>query len=288
MERLIEFKGVSTTLFVSAVLAQYLQVDTLNIEVETDIPRTIILPDYSALININLRINVVDKTGNANVNNITIQRNAAPDLINGATSVVINTNYGYSQITGATLNKTKQWACLFGGATSSSTGGGGGGTVSGLLEFDLTISAARAIQIFNDPTQFETLVAAPAPNQIIQLVCSNFLLYFKTKPFDNNPLMGISSIASTAAGLLHVPNYQLFSFDFGLNNVFTPSSMGGIPYGNSGGVYLPNGGINNAPELLLPTNGGLYLINARSLSYGVTQGDSDVRVYGLYRIKTVL
>lgn len=72
MERVIEFKGANNTLLVAAVLEQYLQIDTLNIEVTADKARTIILPEYSKLININLKINVIDKTGTAKTNNITI------------------------------------------------------------------------------------------------------------------------------------------------------------------------------------------------------------------------
>lgn len=198
MERVIEFKGANNTLLVAAVLEQYLQIDTLNIEVTADKARTIILPEYSKLININLKINVIDKTGTAKTNNITIQTQN-PDLINGASSVLINTDFGYAQVTGATLNKTQQYACLFGGQSSSSAAGGGGGGGLNFQTFDVVIPSARVLQLLNDVNDFQEIIPNLGLNNVIQLISISYTqvsqyngtapqLYFGTALYPDNAL----------------------------------------------------------------------------------------------------
>jgi hypothetical protein len=263
MERVIEFKGAIDTLLVAAVLEQFLQIDTLNIEVTADKARTIILPEYNALININVKINVIDKTGTAKTNNITIQTQN-PDLINGSTAVLINTDYGYAQVTGATLNKTKQYACMFGGASSSSAGGGGSSVIGVINTFSVTLQPARVIQMLNDTLQSETLIVPPPPNKFIQLLGANLILGTGSTPYDGNlPRFYIGYFGGNK------PSSLFYSSD---RNLFAAS-------GGQGFAMVPN--IAPASTSGIVSFGNPLLLYSGD-DYTVTTGDIPVTINGSY------
>lgn len=265
MERVIEFKGASNTLLVAAVLEQFLQIDTLNIEVTADKARTIILPEYSSLININVKINVIDKTGTAKTNNITIQTQN-PDLVNGASSVLINTDFGYAQVTGATLNKTQQYACLFGGQSSSSAAGGGGGGGLTLQTFDVIIPAVRVLQLLNDVNDFENILPAIGLNNSIQLLSISYLqqtqfngtapqLYFGSALYPDNAL------SLTPSGWL------------------ADSAKNGVP---TQCIQYPN---PSATPSRMAFENSTFGVGAVTNAGSTTGG--DIRVWGIYVIKSL-
>lgn len=268
MERVIEFKGANNTLLVAAQLEQFLQVDTLNIEVTADIPRTIILPEYSKLVNINLKINVIDKTGTAASNNITIQTQN-PDLVNGAASVIINTNFGYAQVTGATLNKTKQYACLFGGALQSSSGGGGS-----IQTFDVTVPAARIIQILNNNLDYEAITPPIGLNNVIQVSNISFVKLGDIDCIAANPILIVSTAPAnfgSGQGLFATPQGYLKSTHT------EPTQMVQTVQDN----VFPN----NLSRLTIPSNGlflTTYFPNANATSA------CDIRIFGTYIVKSLI
>ena len=110
---------VTTTPYtIDAGDSQALPVASQIVQVNTSTAKTIVLPDYSTLKNPQIKLTIVDITGQAATNNITIQvYDADTDTINGATSIVINTNNGSVEISGVSSNK---WVANF-----SSTSGGG-------------------------------------------------------------------------------------------------------------------------------------------------------------------
>jgi len=136
MNRLVDVTGggtksMSTSLQGSpaATTAQNLQEDTTVFLVDTTAgPTTLILPEGIGIINISLKFIIVDATGNAAANPITILRASASDNINGLASVVINSNSGSACVTGigSTSPATSfGWTTVFGGGASS---GGNSGT----------------------------------------------------------------------------------------------------------------------------------------------------------------
>lgn len=278
MERLVEFKGAGTTLSVSDILAQYLQVDTINIEVTADRARNIILPNYATLVNINLKINIKDKTGGAGSNNITIQTFGSPDTINGLSAVTINTANGSAQITGCTSNLTKQWISNFAGAASSSTGGGGGGGTSDILTFDITYPAARIIQLLNDANDSEQVVAPVAGNKIIQMVLgtAKARILFGTTVYNNDDARLLLANAATN------PAFPLGAI---------PPNILSQNYGDFGWDFIPLVALRPTDQYYAISasgvGGGIFLRSNGNGGFPVTQGDSPVRVFGSYYVKTL-
>ena len=126
MPRLKVLEGTEINFSVDAELSQQLQTDTLIIACDTDRARTIYLPQYSTLTNVSLNIIVVDITGTASAFPITVSGyGGSGDLIDGATSIQIATNFGSKQITGVSDDK---WISTPG----STTGGAGSGTAPGI------------------------------------------------------------------------------------------------------------------------------------------------------------
>lgn len=113
---------VTTTPYtIDAGDSQALPVASQIVQVNTSSAKTIVLPDYSNIKNPRISLIIADSTGQAATNNITVQvYDSGTDTINGATSIVINQNYGSVEITGISSNK---WV-----ANYSSTSGGAGGS----------------------------------------------------------------------------------------------------------------------------------------------------------------
>lgn len=223
MKRVKVFNGASNTLLISDSLEQYLQEDVLCVEVTTDKPRTIILPEYSTLVNISLQINILDVTGNAKNNPITIQTQGG-DKINGAASIQINTNSGFCQVTGGTRNIVAQWIGAFGGAaTSSAGGGGGGGGGSSFQTFDFTLQAADALALLNAPASSVVILPPAVLNTFYQLIsCSAYA----ASAFDGNaPALTVGTVVGALNAILTTPDDYLaapFNEPCQLRPVLTP------------------------------------------------------------------
>jgi len=138
MVRFETLTGNRTLYVIDSIRASNLQEDTIIVLCETDRPRTVVLPDYSKFVNVSMKVIVVDGTGTAATNPITIQRYAATDKINGSASVSVNTNWGSAIVTGAAQFRNTNpstgpnfWICQFGGP-----GGGGGDTGYVLINYN--------------------------------------------------------------------------------------------------------------------------------------------------------
>lgn len=93
--------------------------EEIRILVDTSIPRTVILP-YSSVFPVrNVKITVVDTTGAAAANNITVQASAGSpnDAINGASSFLVNQAFQANRFE---LLNTNEWAVLNGGTSGGS------------------------------------------------------------------------------------------------------------------------------------------------------------------------
>lgn len=274
MIRWKKIDGDTSDYFIGSELSQYLQEDTIVLLVNTSKSRTIHLPLFSSLINISAKIIVADATGNAGNKPITITRAGAPDLINGANSVAVNVAYGSVQITGAGSNL---WIAAFGFGTFAPT------PVAGqLLTFDSgIIPAARVTQMLLDPSQFETLVPDPAPNQIVELVTANIQVIWGGIPYDSGQNGSALVIASSNPLVLPSP------FPFPLVIASTPISWLETDFTN-----FPNGALKMTP-LTIPNNisdfsfaiTGKGLVLESITDYPITAGNSDIRVYGQYTLK---
>ncbi len=115
---------------------EQIAVQEVRILVDTSVARTIILP-YSALLPAtrNIQITVVDITGAASANNITVQASAGSpdDTINGTSTSVINQNF---QANRYEFVSTNEWAII-----NASAGGGGGTPLSVSMTYSQLISA---------------------------------------------------------------------------------------------------------------------------------------------------
>lgn len=109
---------------------QQLPMEEIRILVDTSIARTVILP-YSTLFPVrNVKITIVDITGNAATNNVTVQASTGSpnDTIIGSSSFTMNTNYQASRF--EVLN-TNQWF-----AVNASGGGGSSGSRTLITDVD--------------------------------------------------------------------------------------------------------------------------------------------------------
>jgi len=128
---------------------QNLQEDTTVVQVDTSVaPTTLILPEGLSLTNISLKIFVVDMTGNAAVNPITITRASSADNINGLSSVQVNTAEGSCWISGAGSLPTNRgsfsYIATFGGAGNSQSLSNGGYST-----FITTLTNAQILNLAN-------------------------------------------------------------------------------------------------------------------------------------------
>lgn len=128
MKRLIEFNDTNygtSALNLTDEQSQALQQDICVIAVTTNRARTIILPQYSALINISTQFLIVDESGGAATHNVTVQTYGSPDKINGADSVQLDLANGSIFIQGGSLpSRNSQWVALYGGGGSNSGAAG--------------------------------------------------------------------------------------------------------------------------------------------------------------------
>lgn len=272
MKRWVEINGATTDYFVGAELSQYLQEDTIVLLVDTSVQRTIHLPKISELTNISVKIIVADSSGNANSNPIIIVPAGAPDVINGYSQVTISASYGSTQITSAGKN---YWLSSFANGQTNPSGGGGGGIQ--LLEFDITVPFARVQQLLNDSSQFETVIPAPAPNQTIELITANMGVdsYGGIQYDGNVPKLILCSFVQDIKSLIFSTKGDDITANFGvlpqpfyliMTRKYTDVTyVGNNPFQwNQNGIFL-RGYDNNA---------------------NVTVGNTNLRFFGLYRLKT--
>lgn len=285
MKRIIQFVGTDTDLYLAKEIAQaeQLQADTLVIEVTTDRVRTVYLPEYINLLNISLVFQIVDKTGGAGSHKIMIKPTGSTDTINGRIKTEVNTAYGVATVTGVSLTAqpadTHRWACFFGGAADSQNGGGGtgGGGTSDLLTFDQTFSAAEVRALLNDSTTSEEIVAPVESNQIIQIVTQKLLIPEFVSPVYNNDDARLC-LVSLAGSNTQLP-YGIIPPNFLSQTVFIGVGVDFTPFIDSRPTnqYYSYAGSS--------VGGGIYL--RADKNYSVSAGNSPVRVFGSYYVKTL-
>jgi hypothetical protein len=129
--------NVSSIPYFAQLQTEQLPNEEIRILVDTSIPRVVILP-YSALFPVrNIKITIVDSTGLAGANNITVQASlgAPNDNINGSPTYFITNNF---QATRFELLNTNEWAVINGAA------GGGGAPLSISLTYLQLVAAIGA------------------------------------------------------------------------------------------------------------------------------------------------
>lgn len=227
---------------------------------------SIYLPAISAFPAQNVKIYVTDYLGNAANNNITVYAYSG-NTINGASSAIVSTDNGFIKLE---IGSTNEWVSV-----SQSSGGGGGSDVT-VMDFDVTIPFARIQQLLNDGNQFETIIAPPALNEVIEVITANVAYdsYGGVAYNGGDPkliLCGIASdnktlIFTTTNNVLHSAYTGVPSpFFFAMSRAYTDPKYN---TGGSGGQVV---------------GFGVYLRNDQN--YVVTQGNSDIRFFGTYRIK---
>jgi hypothetical protein len=268
--------GLNPDYYLSFKGNENLQVGNIVLSVTTDIARNIYLPkldsSFARFATGSLHIYIVDVTGSASTNNISVYPHP-DDRINSlafGAPLVINTNRDVVDILSVGYNK---WA------TSSYNGGsgGGGGSDVNVKDFDITIPFARVQALLNDDTLFDTAIAAPASNQIIEVITSNmgFTDYGGT-PYDGTePKIILCSVVADIKSLLFTTLGNDLTQDYTGAPQYTSLVMTRrasiAPY--SGASTFNFGG------------NGVYI---RSYdNYIVTQGNTDLRFFGTYRIKTM-
>jgi hypothetical protein len=174
MQRLIPVTGGGTYSIAkllsgssAASTGQNLQEDSCTFLVDTsEAATTLILPEGKSLVNINVKFFIVDATGNAATNPITIACASESDVINGNVSLIISTNKANAWVTGAgnlTPAATFQWIATLGGVPTTPGGGtsfgkfktSGTGTVYN-IETILGFAVTGVL-----PVMFDTAVLTP-------------------------------------------------------------------------------------------------------------------------------
>ncbi len=128
--------NVSTLPNFSNLNTSQLAVQEIRILVDTSIARTIILPYSSSLPTTrNLQVTIIDVTGTASINNITVQASSGSpnDAINGTSTSVINQNFQANRYEFVSAN---EWAVI-----NASAGGGGGTPLSVSMTYAQLITA---------------------------------------------------------------------------------------------------------------------------------------------------
>ncbi len=241
--------NVGSTLNVTAIPefanlnTQQLPMEEIRILVDTSIPRTVVLP-YSLLFPVrNIKVTVVDITGNAVSSNITVQASSGSptDVISGASSFVINAAY---QAVRFEILNTNQWDVINAGI------GGGVGSNPVIILGDAAGSSVRCGQCNVTSGCFSTVSGG----------------YFNTA----------SNIASTIGG--GVGNLAQGTFSTvggGISNCAnTHSSTIGGGCCNSASGYIPTigGGFGNIAIGDYSTIGGGYCNAASCLAATISGG----------------
>ena len=258
------FFNIGTTLNVATIPyfqllnTQELPNEEIRILVDTSVARTVILPYSSQFPVRNVKITVVDYTGGAGTNNITVEASggAPADTINGGSSFVISTN---SQSSRFELLNANEWYVL--------SSGGGGGIV--LYGFDVTLPAARVNQLLNDSTLSNLIIPAPSLNQVIEIHTCNFRLE------------NASVVRDGGDPLLYLYGYNPID-----SKNFAFSTGTGFLNGVTSDTIVERGASNFAYRLVSDgggINGAIYI--GASTNYAVTKGDGDLRIFGTYSIK---
>lgn len=265
MKRWVEIRGATTDYFVGAELGQYLQEDTIVLLVDTTVSRTIHLPKFSELINISVKIIVVDASGNASGNPISIIP-ANLDTINGFASIKVDANNGCTQITGAGKNK---WISSFGSGDSNSSGGSGS-----IQTFDYTIQPARMIQLLNNANLNDVLIPALGANKYPEFLSCYFSMDFQgtvyNKVVGTLPQLAIYGVEPHSPQFLTPINYLAFDFTLFPNNA-TKAAQPNFDLLVAGQIILPNSPIFVGAADTTDTN----------------TGNSPIRMWGSYLIKDV-
>ena len=160
------------------------------------------------------------------------------------------------------------------GSTNGGSGGGGGGTVQ-MFAFDITIPALRVNQLLNDPSQYEIVIPTPAAlNQVYEVHTCNFLLSGGATGRDGvSPQLGVYGLDNLNDAWIFATGSSAFGLNL-LDRVWTSYNAA---LANLACVRMISNGI--------PLRGAILIGNYSGVSYGVTQGDSDLRVFGTYSIK---
>jgi hypothetical protein len=155
----------------------------------------------------------------------------------------------------------------------ANNGSGGGGTVQ-MLSFDVTIPALRVNELLNDETQSEIIIPAPLEiNRLYEIHTCNFLLSGGGTGRDGvNPALGVFGLSNS-------------------NNAWISYTGDDALATNTRNVAwsIYNGIATNYSVARFPSNGtaflgGIAIGNFKGSTYNVTQGDSDLRVFGTYSI----
>ena len=269
--------GLNPDYYLSFKGNENLQVGNIVLSVTTDIARNIYLPkldsSFARFATGSLHIYIVDVTGSASTNNISVYPHP-DDRINSLSlgaPLVINTNRDVVDILSVGYNK---WA------TSSYNGGsgGGGGSDVNVKDFDITIPFARVQALLNDENEFEVVISPPASNQIIEVITANvaYDVYGGTPYNGTTPKLILCGEPSDSKTMIFITNGNILDEDF--TNVPSPFFFAmSRPYTSTD--YTSGGSGGQIAGL------GVYLRNYQD--YVVNQGNSDIRFFGTYRIKTM-
>ncbi len=252
--------------------------EEIRILVDTSEARTVVIPRTTMFPIRNIRITVVDITGNASTNNITVQvtAGATNDYINGASTSVLDEDFQSARYE---VVEEHQWNVL--GGSAGTTGGGGGGGAVELRTFDQTFTAVEILALLNSPAvASEVLVSPVAANQVIELLSSKMLIEYNSTPYDNeDAFLFIASASSLAtpydAIVRSVP--LILQADLSAYTA-APFAWDFLPFI----ATRPEGDNLNA---VTRQAGGLYLMGQSEIP--VNAGNSPVRVFGTYTIKSL-
>ncbi len=199
--------------------------EEIRILVDTSESRTVIIPRTTQFPIRNVKITVVDVTGNAATNNITVEVTSGltNDYINGAATSVINADFQSSRYEVIAEN---QWSVLGGSNT--------GGSSSGFATFDITLSAARVNELLNDPDDAELVIdgrLSGQANRVVQIHTCNFIQVGGTVARDGaNPALMLTgfdrSIAAAPVCIMQVDYLSaLHNFEIWSGAMYTPDAV---------------------------------------------------------------
>ena len=260
--------GLNPDYYLSFKGNENLQVGNIVLSVTTDIARNIYLPkldsSFARFATGSLHIYIVDVTGSASTNNISIYPHP-DDMINSlafGAPLVINTNRDVVDILSVGYNK---WA------TSSYNGGSGGGGSGSLIQtFSITILAARVIQLLNDKQLFDVAIPAQAEGKLVQMLTANLAVStYGGTPYDGtNPRLmigfGGAEAQLTACYFSTSANGAEFTYD----------------YSASPSLPLAWGLAQNTLPAGILTQSDITISSPYDNT--VTQGNSDIIICGTY------